>query len=110
MKEDIIRQVKEADTRAEEYMQAAQVQADKILQDARHQTVAQRLKMLEDARAKAKTLFETGMRTFEPELETVRQTFKVEMAQDSEQAQKRLDVVVDFVVAKFRERMGSGED
>jgi vacuolar-type H+-ATPase subunit H len=107
MKEDIIRQVKEAENRAEEFMQAAQVQADKILQDARHQAVEQRLKMLEDARTKAKALFETDMQAFEPELETVRQTFKAEIAKDSAQAQKRVDGVVDFVVAKFRERMGS---
>jgi vacuolar-type H+-ATPase subunit H len=107
MKEDVIRQVKEAETRFEETMQAAQAQADQMMHEARHQIVEVRLKMLEDARTKAKALFETGMRAFEPELETVRQTFKAEIAKDSAQAQKRVDAVVGFVVAKFRERMGS---
>ena len=39
MKEDVIRQVKEAESRAEEKTHEAQAQADKIIRDARHQAV-----------------------------------------------------------------------
>jgi vacuolar-type H+-ATPase subunit H len=107
MKEDIIRQVKEAETRSEEKTHEAQARAEKIIYDARHQAVELRLKLLEETRAKAKAMFETGAKEFEPELENVQQTFKDEIVKDSEQAQKTIDTVVDFVVTKFEERLGS---
>ena len=105
MKEDVIRQVKEAENRAEEETRQAQVQAEKIIHDARHQAVELRLENIEAARTKAKEVIEKGAKDFEPELEKVHQTFKDKMVKDSEQAQQKIDAVVDFVVAKFEERL-----
>ncbi len=107
MKEDIVRQVKAAEDQAEEIIQGAQSKSEKIIYDARHEAVELRLEIVEAARSKAKDLFETGVKEFEPELEKVRQRFKEEIAKDTEQAQKAFDDVVAFVVTKFRERLGS---
>ena len=107
MKEDIIRQIKTAEEQAEAKLNEARTQADKIIHDARHQAVELRMELIESARNEAKKVFEQGVKGFEPELEHVRQTFKEEIAQDSAQAQKTFDDVVDFVVKKFSERLGS---
>ena len=110
MKEDVIRQVKDAESRAEEKTHAAHVQAESIIRDARHLVVELRQKILETARIKAKERFETEAGNFEPELEKVRQTFNDDIAKDSEQAQKKIDGVVDLVVTKFAERWESVEE
>ncbi len=107
MKEDVIRQVKDAENRAEEKTHEAQAQVDKVIRDARHRAVELRLEILETARAKAKEIIEKGAKNFEPELEKVHQTFQNDITEDSERAQKNIDAVVDFVVTKFRERLGS---
>ena len=106
MKEDVIRQVKEAESRSEEKVHEAQTQADKVIHEARHRAVESRLEILETARAKAKKIIEAGTKDFEPELEQAHQTFKDDIAKDSVQAQQKIDEVADFVVAKFEERLG----
>ena len=105
MKEDVIRQVKEAENRAEEKIHEAQAQADKVIRDARHQAVELRLEILEVARTKAKEIIETGTKGFEPELGKAHQTFKDDIAKDSKEAKQKIDEVVNFVVAKFEERL-----
>lgn len=107
MREDVIRQVKAAEDQADEKIREGRAKADKITHDARHAAVEWRLEIVEAARTKAKELFETGVKDFEPELENVRQTFQEEIAKDTAQTQKVFDEVVAFVVKKFRERLGS---
>ena len=77
------------------------------MHDARHTAVELRMELVEAARDKAKKLFEQGAEEFEPELKNVRQNFEAEIARDTERARKVFDEVVDFVVTKFRERLGS---
>ncbi len=107
MKEDVIRQVKAVEDQAEAQIREAQKKADKIIHDARHQAVETRMEILEAARGKAKNLFETGINDFEPELEQLSQKFVAGFAEDNAQAQKVFDGVVEFVVTKFKERLGS---
>ena len=70
------------------------------------QAVELRLEILEVARTKAKKIIETGTKGFEPELEKAQQTFKDDIAKDSKEAKQKIDEVVNFVVAKFEERLG----
>ena len=109
MKEDIIRQVKAAEDQAEAKIQKAKAQADKIVHDARHQAVESRMEVVEAARGKAEQMFEQGVKDFEPELENVRQRFENEITEDSAKAQQTFDQVVEFVVTKFQEQLGSEE-
>ena len=107
MNQEILQQVKIAEARAEATLREARQHAEKILHEARHEAVELRAEITEAAHVQAKESFTQGMRQFDAELARVRQAFHAEMAHDTAQAQTVFAEVVDFVVLKFRERLGS---
>ena len=109
MKEDVIRQVKNAEDQAEEKIRDAQARAENVLHDARHQAVELRMEIVEAARTKSKTLFETGMKDFEPTLTNVRRQFQADIAEDRKKADKEFGHVVEFVLTRFHEKLEGGK-
>ena len=109
MKEDVIRQVKNAEDQAEEKIRDARTRAEKILQDARHQAVESRMEVVEAARTKSKSAFESGLKNFEPELSTLRQQYRDSIAEDRKRAEKEFENVVEFVLTRFHETLEDGQ-
>jgi vacuolar-type H+-ATPase subunit H len=107
MNEEVICQIKDAENRAEQTVQQAQTEADAIIREARHKVVEDRQSILEAARQKAKTIFESGAQELEPDLDAVRHTFQEAIDRETDQAQQKLDEVIKFVVAQFKERLES---
>lgn len=109
MKEDVIHQVHIAEEQAEQKLQNARVQAEKILHDARHQAVEDRTELISAAHKNAKDVFEQGVTQFEPELAALRQQFQNEIAQDSARAHSMFEHVVEYVVSEFQTRFGQNQ-
>lgn len=107
MKDDIIRQVREAEIQAEQKAQEAKTHAEQILRDARHQAVELREEILEKAKMQARSLFETGAKGVEPEVERTKHTFQDDIANDTECARKNIEAVIESVVTTFHEQFGS---
>jgi vacuolar-type H+-ATPase subunit H len=106
MQADIIRQVRDAEIRAEQKTADAKAKADDILHEARRHAVEARLEILETARQHARDLFERGAKEFEPEIAQLHQGFQTEIASETTLAQQRFETSVDFVVTKFYEQFG----
>ena len=105
MKEDVIRQVKDAEDQAEERIRDARTRAEKILQDARHEAVETRMEIVEAARKKAKKDFEGGLKGFELELARSRQQYLDSIDRDRKKAEREFDRVVEFVLSRFHEKL-----
>ncbi|MCP4399578.1 MAG: hypothetical protein GY801_20035 [bacterium] len=106
MKEDVIRQVKNAEDQAEEKIRDAQSRAEKVLLNARHEAVESRMEIVGAARAKSKKFFEEGLEGFEPELAKIRQQYQDSIAKDREKADKEFEKVVEFVLTSFHKKLG----
>lgn len=101
MQADLIRQVRDAEIRAEEKSAEAQTQAEAIVREARRQAVEARLETLEHARHRAQEHFEHGARAFEPEIAQLRQTSQADIDRDAQHVQRHFEAAVDFVVTHF---------
>jgi vacuolar-type H+-ATPase subunit H len=107
MKDDIIRQVREAEVRAEQKVQEAKTHADQVLRDARHQVVERREEILKNAKTQASSLFEAGAKGVEPEVARTKDSFQDDIANDTQCARKNIDAVIESVVTTFHEQIGS---
>ena len=107
MKEDVLRQITDAEQQANQIVHDARMQAETILHNARHQAVEARIKREEEARNNAKHLFEQGMKEIEQEVATLQQRVQQEIANDAALANRRREQTIEFVVAKFGEALRS---
>ena len=107
MKEDVLRQITDAEQQANQVVHDARMQAETILRNARHQAVEARIKCEEEARNNAKHLFEQGMNEIEQEVAALQKRVQQEIAHDAALANRRRQQTIAFVVAKFGEALGS---
>ena len=108
MKEDIIKQVREVESRAEQKIKEAQTDVEHIIREARRQVIEQRHDIVEQAKQHAKEIFAKGAKDLEPEVSKIHQHAEQDVTNETEQARKQIASVVDFVVTTFHKQFGNG--
>ena len=107
MKEDVLRQITDAEQQANQVVHDARMQAETLLHNARRQAVEAHIKREEEARNSAKHLIEQGMKDIEQEVAALQQRMQQDIANDAALANRRRQQMIAFVVAKFGEALRS---